>query len=159
MAEDYVLGDVFVLDMDGLTMAYLIKLTPMFIVKVMAIYEKVYSIPIKSVYVINSHPFIKKILSILKTVLKPKLFQKIYICKDMRLLHENFPKEMLPQEYGGEEKSCEALQELIKVKLHEYKDRFDQLDETKVNERLRPEKLKSDEILGFYGNFKKLNVD
>ncbi|RZC34023.1 CRAL TRIO domain containing protein [Asbolus verrucosus] len=159
MAEDYILGDVIICDMDGLTMTYLIKLTPMFLAKIVAIYEKVYSLPMKRLYIINSYSFINKILSVMKTLLKPKLFQRIYVCEDMRLLRENIPKEMLPKDYGGDEKSCEELQELVRVKLGEYKDRFNQLDKIRVDERLRAEKLENDEILGFHGNFKKLNVD
>lgn len=41
----------------------------------------------------------------------------------------------------------------------EYQDYFDHLEKLKVNEDLRPNKLENDEILGFYGNFKKLNLD
>ncbi|RZB40419.1 CRAL TRIO domain containing protein, partial [Asbolus verrucosus] len=120
---------------------------------------KVYSIPMKGIYIINSHPFVHKILSIVKAFVEPKLFQRIHVCEDTRLLNENFSKKMLPKDYGGEEKSCEELRELMKAKLVEYKNRFDQLDRIRVDESLRPEKLENDEILGFYGNFKKLNVD
>lgn len=44
-------------------------------------------------------------------------------------------------------------------KLEEYQDRFDKLDSMKVKENLRPVPLKNDDILGFHGNFKKLDVD
>jgi hypothetical protein len=45
------------------------------------------------------------------------------------------------------------------VKLEQFQDRFDQLDQMRVDESLRPEKLVNNDILGFHGNFKKLNVD
>jgi hypothetical protein len=48
---------------------------------------------------------------------------------------------------------------LMQVKLKEFEDRFDQLDQMRVDESLRPEKLVNNDILGFYGNFKKLDVD
>lgn len=44
-------------------------------------------------------------------------------------------------------------------KLCEFQERFNKLDVLKVNEALRPEKLNNDNVLGFYGNFKSLNVD
>jgi hypothetical protein len=48
---------------------------------------------------------------------------------------------------------------LMKVKLEEFQGRFDQLDQMRVDESLRPERLVNNDILGFYGNFKKLDVD
>jgi hypothetical protein len=48
---------------------------------------------------------------------------------------------------------------MAKEKLSEYQARFDELDGLRVEESLRPERLNNDEILGFYGNFKKLDVD
>lgn len=44
-------------------------------------------------------------------------------------------------------------------KLDEYQDRFDKLDTLRVNEDLRPEVLRNDEDLGYYGNFKNLAFD
>jgi hypothetical protein len=50
--------------------------------------------------------------------------------------------------------------EMTRRKLAQYQERFDRLDTLRVNENLRPEEFNNDdEILGFYGNFKKLDVD
>lgn len=49
--------------------------------------------------------------------------------------------------------------ELAQKKLLEHKDRFDKLVTLRTNESLRPGKPVNDEFLGFYGNFKKLQVD
>ena len=48
---------------------------------------------------------------------------------------------------------------MITTKFDEYQNRFDLLDAMKVDESSRPDKTTNDEILGFHGNFKQLNVD
>lgn len=41
----------------------------------------------------------------------------------------------------------------------EYYQRYEDLAKMRVDEKLRPIPLKNDEFLGYYGNFKKINVD
>jgi hypothetical protein len=93
----------------------------------------------------------------------------------VEVLKEIFSDDILPKDYGGSGPSLEQLNgsnfivdiisfhcqisDLMKVKLEEFQDRFDQLDQMRVDESLRPEKLVNNDILGFYGNFKKLDVN
>ena len=49
--------------------------------------------------------------------------------------------------------------EKLKMKLSEYQERFDKLDTLRVDEKLRPEKLNNDEVLGYYGSFRQISVD
>lgn len=51
------------------------------------------------------------------------------------------------------------VQALWIKKLDEYQERFDKLDSMEVNEHSRLTPLKNDEVLGYHGNFKKLDVD
>jgi hypothetical protein len=97
------------------------------------------------------------------------------------VLKDLFATEDLPKDYGGKGPSLQQLNgryfaqrykrgrfarlccfyflEMMREKLLEYQKRFDELDKLRVDERLRPAKLNNDEILGFYGNFKKIDVD
>ena len=47
----------------------------------------------------------------------------------------------------------------LEAKFVENQELFDRLDEIKVDEALRPEKLKDDYTLGFHGSFKKIDID
>lgn len=48
---------------------------------------------------------------------------------------------------------------MIRAKFYDYKDRFDKLEKMQVDESLRPKPLSNDDMLGYYGNFKQLNLD
>uniref|UniRef100_A0A6P7FWP6 Uncharacterized protein LOC114335002 isoform X2 n=1 Tax=Diabrotica virgifera virgifera TaxID=50390 RepID=A0A6P7FWP6_DIAVI len=84
---------------------------------------------------------------------------EVYSHKSLDELLEHLPLDVLPSDFGGKQKSCEELAELWKKKMFEYKDRFDKLETLQVTEELRPEKLENDELLGYYGNFKKIDTD
>lgn len=43
--------------------------------------------------------------------------------------------------------------------FREYSKRYEQLEKFRTNELLRPGKPVNDDFFGFYGNFKKLQVD
>ncbi|KAJ3654093.1 hypothetical protein Zmor_013310 [Zophobas morio] len=161
LKEDIMFGDVIIFDLEGTSVRFLSKLTPTFLMTFITLYKKVYSLPLKGVYLINSVPYVETILTIVKALVTPKLFGRIHVCKDANILKEHFPLEMLPKDYGGTEKSIEELHELYPLKYQEYQDRFDLLDKLRVNESLRPARLAdgNDEFLGYHGNFKKLEID
>ncbi|KAH0815866.1 hypothetical protein MTP99_017921 [Tenebrio molitor] len=159
LAEDYAFHDVWILDLENFTLNDSLKVTPTIIVKTLAIYEKVFSLRPRTIHLLNTPSYISNILAFLKTLLRPKLFNRIHVHRDNEVLKEIFSDNILPKDYGGSGPSLEQLNGLMQVKLKEFEDRFDQLDQMRVDESLRPEKLVNNDILGFYGNFKKLDVD
>ncbi|KAJ3624282.1 hypothetical protein MTP99_017920 [Tenebrio molitor] len=159
LAEDYAIHDVWIVDLANFTLNDSLKVTPTIIVKVLTIYEKVFSLRTRTIHVLNTPSYISNILAFLKTLLKPKLFSRIHIHQDAEVLKEIFSDDILPKDYGGSGPTLEQLNGLMKVKLEEFQGRFDQLDQMRVDESLRPERLVNNDILGFYGNFKKLDVD
>jgi hypothetical protein len=84
---------------------------------------------------------------------------QIQVHQDTECLRQLLGNNSLPADYGGNGPSLQDLNDLIMLKFEDYQERFDQLDKMRVDENLRPEQLNNDEILGFYGNFRKLNVD
>ncbi|KAJ3624276.1 hypothetical protein MTP99_017914 [Tenebrio molitor] len=157
--EDFMTDDIFIFDMDNLTFNDMNKFTPSLVAKSMAVYKKVYSLRLKNIYYLNSPSYVSILLSILKAVVKEKIFHRIQVHQDAEVMKQIFSKDTLPKDYGGEGPSLEDLNEMTKRKVVQYQERFDRLDTLRVNENLRPEEFNNDEILGFYGNFKKLDVD
>ncbi|KAJ8947670.1 hypothetical protein NQ318_009554 [Aromia moschata] len=157
--EDLALGDIYIGDYEKLKMGHVVKITPVHMKKLSHIFEKVLSNRIKGIHVIQSPSYVDIVVNIAKSVLKPKLARRIHVHDRLEALYEYVSKDVLPSEYGGEERPLKELIELWDKKLEENCDRFDKLSKMRVNEELRPEPLKNDEILGFHGNFKKLDVD
>jgi hypothetical protein len=157
--DDCYYREIMILDMENVTLNDILKITPSLIAKIFAVYEKVYALRLEGLYLVNAPPFVSKLLAIFKAVLKPKIFDRIQVHQDTECLRQLLGNDALPADYGGNGPSLQDLNDLIMLKFEDYQERFDQLDKMRVDENLRPEQLNNDEILGFYGNFRKLNVD
>ncbi|RZC34350.1 hypothetical protein BDFB_010749, partial [Asbolus verrucosus] len=88
---------------------------------------------------------------------KASVIFETYVHSDLDSVYQHIPKNILPCDYGGNEKSMEELNKLFKREVMQYKSFFEHLDTLTVNESLRPEKLGNDDILSYYGNFRQLD--
>ncbi|KAJ3624287.1 hypothetical protein MTP99_017925 [Tenebrio molitor] len=157
--EDCFYRDFMIVDLDNVGFSDIVKTTPTDIGKFVTIYEKIFSFCLEALYIVNAPSFTSNVMAIFKSLMKPKIFNRIQVHQDTEVLKELFSDEDLPRDYGGKGPTLQELNDLIMQKFEEYGDRFDQLDKLRVDENLRPEKLNNDEVLGFHGNFKKLDVD
>ncbi|KAJ3644876.1 hypothetical protein Zmor_022577 [Zophobas morio] len=157
--EDFMVDDIVVVDMGNHTFRDVQQMTPTYMSNCHAIYKKVYSLRLKKIVFLNCPSYISILVALLKNVLTPKLFERVEFDPDDAGIKKVLSKGLLPKEYGGEGLSLDNLNDIMYKKLGEYQTRFDQLDELRVDESLRPEKLNNDEILGYYGSFKKINID
>ncbi|XP_063904218.1 uncharacterized protein LOC135123477 [Zophobas morio] len=113
---------MFVFDGKDTTLRFMLKATPMILYKMMVvIYKQVFSNRLKAVYIINAPPFTEKLLAILRSVLKPKLIERIHFCENLGVLVEKIGSEVLPMGYGGKENSLEELQEKLHQKFRSVK--------------------------------------
>ncbi|EFA02785.1 clavesin-1 [Tribolium castaneum] len=152
-------GEILIFDMINVSLSDLKKLTPTVVAKILAIFQKVYSIRSEGIYILNSPSYVSVVISILKSVLKPKIFERVQVCENTDILKTIISSEDIPKDYGGEGPTLEELHEMVNLKLAFYQDRFDELDHLRVDESLRAEKLNTEEILGIYGKFKKFHFD
>ncbi|XP_030759631.1 uncharacterized protein LOC115885028 [Sitophilus oryzae] len=158
--EDNCFSFHFIFDCAGLKAGHLPKFSPMVLRKASILLEKVYSNRVASVYMINFHPFMETLLNnIILPTLSPKIRERVRVHKGTNVLFETFGKSRMPKDVGGEELSLAELNDLLLKKFEQYKDRFNKIRTMRVDESLRPEKLVNDDILGYYGNFRKIAVD
>ncbi|KAJ3644405.1 hypothetical protein Zmor_022139 [Zophobas morio] len=159
LSEDFMVDDIVIVDFENFSLSDIKQCTPTIVSKFFAVYKKVYALRLKKLIYVNCPSFTSVLVSVLKAVMKPKIFTRLELHEDAAVLKDFFPQDELPRDYGGEGPSLDQLNGNMKKKLFEYENRLQHVYKLRVNETLRPQKLNNDEILGFYGSFKKINVD
>ncbi|XP_064213568.1 alpha-tocopherol transfer protein-like [Tribolium castaneum] len=154
--ESLHLNLTYIVDCSDFSPEHFRNFVPGLFQKMVLFYKKTLKIKVNAIYIVNANAIALGVFEVCKVFLGPKIVKKVSLCKD---LSQVIPKNVLPLDYGGEEKSLEQINNMLKVKFLEYQDRFDQIHAMKVAEDLRPFKLENDDFLGFYGNFKKLELD
>ncbi|XP_074030264.1 retinol-binding protein pinta isoform X3 [Leptinotarsa decemlineata] len=157
--EDYNVGDIVIHDFKNVNLGHLAQCTPTHIKNYTTILEKVFNNNIKQIHLLNYPPFAEPVLNLTKKLLNPKIAQRITLHKSTDTIKDYISKDILPKDYGGTGPSLREYSEIWKQKFTEYKGRFDTLDTLRVNEKLRPSPLINDEVLGYYGHFKKVDID
>ncbi|XP_017780570.1 PREDICTED: uncharacterized protein LOC108565552 [Nicrophorus vespilloides] len=84
---------------------------------------------------------------------------EIFVHKNVELLKEYYSLDMLPKDYGGTAKSIDELSDDFQEFLESHDEYLSKWIQIRVDAKMRPEPLVNDEILGYYGNFKSLDVD
>ncbi|CAG9770317.1 unnamed protein product [Ceutorhynchus assimilis] len=144
-------------DCDCLQLGHVAKASLMIIKKCQIILEKVFSNRIASLHLVNFPAFLENFVNtIIKPILIKKLRERLQIHTGNEILFELFGKERMPRDIGGEEKSLEEINDMLHQQYELHKDRFLELEKLTVDESLRPAKLQNDEILGYYGSFRKM---
>ncbi|XP_038213753.1 alpha-tocopherol transfer protein-like [Zerene cesonia] len=153
-------GDIYILDASIVTPSHLGKISPSAVKKFLICVQEAYPVKLKQVHVINTSPVIEKIVNFVKPFLKDKIKNRIHIHSDINELYNYVPKEMLPEEYGGNCGSLTDINEAWMNKLEEYTEWFKNEESVKANEALRPGKPTNyDELFGIDGSFRQLSID
>ncbi|XP_067015696.2 alpha-tocopherol transfer protein-like [Anabrus simplex] len=163
LAEDTSLGDILLLDMEGLSIAHLVRFTVPIMRKLELCATSAFNVRVSAMHFVNAPNFVDKLLAVVRTVLKPKVAARIHVHgreAGLSSLHERIPIAVLPTEYGGESGPLQDLKAAWKVKLESYRDWFVEQEEVRSNESLRPgATINSSDLLGFEGSFRQLSVD
>ncbi|CAG9770312.1 unnamed protein product [Ceutorhynchus assimilis] len=149
----------YIADFSAFTLGHTAKMSPLCIKKSQIILEKVFSNRIASLHMVNLPSIIESFINnVLKPLLHPKIQKRLRI-SSIDNLFKIFGKERLPKDVGGEEKSLSELTDMLTQQYKNHEVRFSELQNLTVDESLRPAKLQNDDLLGYYGSFRKLDID
>ncbi|XP_069698920.1 alpha-tocopherol transfer protein-like [Periplaneta americana] len=161
MSEDYCSSDIYIMDFDKFSIGHFSKVTLPILKKMEVCAMKGYNVRIKEIHLINTPPIAEASISLLKSVMKPKIAARIHIhTKGYKSLHNKISPDILPSELGGTNGSIIDHWSAWIKKMESYRDWFLEQDKMISDESKRPGKaVNSGELFGIEGSFRKLNID
>ncbi|XP_067006985.2 alpha-tocopherol transfer protein-like [Anabrus simplex] len=160
LLEDTCLNNILVFDLTGFTLTHLTLHTIPMVKKFMFVGQKAFPIRQKAVHIIYAPPFVDKILMLFKPFMKAKLAKRMYVHQGLGNLSEYIPRNLLPEDYGGDLPPLKEIHESWKKQLVENRDFFLKEESVFTDESKRPGKPKTTEdLFGMEGSFRSLNID
>ncbi|XP_045454099.1 alpha-tocopherol transfer protein-like [Melitaea cinxia] len=161
MLYEYTFAHHLVWDMKHLKASAVTKLNPIVLRKIEVVFTDSYKARVKGLHFINAPPFINKIIAIFNLVLKEKIAKRIHVHSTYEDLYKHISKEVLPEDYGGEEMSCQDISKHLKefIKSETGRRVIEQSSKMVANETKRSSLKFNEEYMGMPGSFKQLNFD
>ncbi|XP_050353562.1 uncharacterized protein LOC126775569 isoform X1 [Nymphalis io] len=126
-----------------------------------SIFIEGYGMRIKTIHIISASKVVNSIVAILKQVLSAKIADRIHIHKNIEEIHEYIPKEVLPKDYGGEERCLKDLQKewLDVLSSEEHLKYMREINAAGTDENFRQKCNFNEQYAGISGTFRMLSVD
>uniref|UniRef100_A0A6P7G093 Alpha-tocopherol transfer protein-like n=1 Tax=Diabrotica virgifera virgifera TaxID=50390 RepID=A0A6P7G093_DIAVI len=158
MWEDLCLGEKIFVDLKNIKISQAAAVGPKDIRKIGFILEKVWNLHLKEYHFMNVPTYAEKLVQLCKIVLGKSLGDKIFVHKSIEEVYKFIPREILPKEYGGSQKSLSELNDAWLKKLRQYDDRFAVLENMDIINANRP-KFGTNNLSEYYGNYMKIDVE
>ncbi|XP_047999575.1 uncharacterized protein LOC125236702 [Leguminivora glycinivorella] len=128
---------------------------------VITLYLEGYGFGVKGVYVLSTSKLIHTFLNMVKPFISAKIAERIRVLKDVESLQVYVPKRLLPEEYGGSQKSLldiydDWVEELSSEKHVTY---TKEMRLARTNEAFRRKDKCQEDYMGMPGTFKILSID
>ncbi|XP_075983935.1 alpha-tocopherol transfer protein-like isoform X2 [Anticarsia gemmatalis] len=161
LCNDYCHGYEMIADSRTITMNIVKKFNPIIIHKAMTLLVEAMGQRMKKIHLISGSKFFEAVLMLFKQGLSAKLRQRVIVHPNMESLYEHVPKELLPEELGGTEKSMKelAVQNFEAVSTEEHIGKLKLMEEATTDESCRLQCKFNEEYSGMPGSFKTLCVD
>ncbi|KAI5631475.1 CRAL/TRIO domain-containing protein [Phthorimaea operculella] len=116
---------------------------------------------VRGIHLITSSKYIEVIVNLFKSVLSAKLGGRIQVHNSLETVYDCVPKDVIPKEYGGQERTLKELQEkwIEVLSSEESMEHLRKMNESRTDESLREADIFNKEYMGMPGSFRTLSVD
>ncbi|XP_059051869.1 alpha-tocopherol transfer protein-like [Achroia grisella] len=159
---DYTVGVIIIMDYMDTNLLELVKtLSLTELRQALTLFMEGYGLRVKGIHFLTTSKVIDTFVALWKQILSAKVAGRLYVHKSLESLHDAVPKELLPAEYGGKEKSLMELHDNILNILSEkeFIEYMNLVNKGRTNETLRSPDKFNEQHLGMPGSFRSLVVD
>ncbi|KAJ8729543.1 hypothetical protein PYW08_001124 [Mythimna loreyi] len=156
-----VAGGQSVLDLEGVTMAHFMQMTPVVMKKMVTLGQDASPMRMKGTHYLNTPPGFETVFNAMKMLLNEKNKSRLFVHnKNYDALYKYIPKEVLPAEYGGTAGTVEEITDHWRNKVKEYSSWLEEDYKYGTDESKRVGKPKTaEDMFGIEGSFRQLQVD
>ncbi|XP_047999108.1 alpha-tocopherol transfer protein-like [Leguminivora glycinivorella] len=155
---DYMLGEIWLLDLKNITLGHFLRINPMVVQRASQMFQEGSGFRVFSIHVLNVPSIGRQIYNLFKQFIKPKLLERLMVHGTLEELYKVLPKMYLPKDYGGDDYSMDEFKDLYQNEFRSGTTLQYLLDSCKKvsDEKKRPGVNKNEELAG---TFKQLNLD
>ncbi|XP_052738971.1 alpha-tocopherol transfer protein [Bicyclus anynana] len=156
---DYMLGDIWIIDILHASIGHLLRNNPMMLQKFARLAQEGIGFKIYEIHIVNASSFSQHMINIFKPLVKPKIMDRVRFHESIEDIQKFIPKEYLPKDFGGDQPSLDEFKDMYKKEIQKplSKDYLIKCCKQVSNEEKRTgEKYDEDYLMG---SFKKLDID
>nr|XP_049698915.1 alpha-tocopherol transfer protein-like [Helicoverpa armigera] len=161
-AHDYVNGFIIISDYSQVNIFDLMtKMNTVDLQQFITILMEGYGARLKGIHLLTESKAIDLFVKTMKQFLSEKIGNRIHVHPNMDALHKIVPKEILPSDFGGAEKSIEKLNEewIQALSSEEHVEYLKMMSNACTDETRRLAGKFNEECMGMPGSFRNLSVD
>ncbi|XP_050549076.1 clavesin-2-like [Daktulosphaira vitifoliae] len=156
MRREPIYSMIIIIDCQHFRLSYLLSFTPSLTAMLVRSIKDATPLRIKGLHYVNPPKFITQLVTVFKIFLPAKVQKRIMVHESYSDLHKYVPKEVLPEEYGGEEESIIKLEEELIRKFKEDDEFWKTRPQADLSKRVIQQKPNE---LDMQGTFRKLTID
>ncbi|XP_075984153.1 uncharacterized protein LOC142981898 [Anticarsia gemmatalis] len=160
--HDYINGFVVIFDYQETNILELVtKLNPVMFQQFMSIAIEGYGARIKGLHLLTKSKAIDIFVKMVKQFLSEKISNRMHVHKTLEELHQVVPKDLLPVEYGGKERSVHNIiaDWTDELSSEDHVNYMKMMNAACTDECLRQSNQFNEEYMGIPGSFRNLSVD